>query len=140
MDIVWAGKAVKAAYDYREHIMTIWDRRLAKVPGPRYKIAFVGPGGIGKTALLDHMTGKVQRKGYSLPARSVKQETGKTKVLGQRLAATVAPGQDSGPRSDTYERIFDPKHPVDGVVFVAGYGFETIRSEPQYGSRSRVSA
>lgn len=129
-EIMWIAKLLKEVYDNREHGMGLWDKALAKVLGPSYRIAFVGPGGIGKTVLLDHMTGKALKKGYKPPeAQSRNAETGGVKAKGRRLAFTVAPGQDAGPKFDTYERIFDPAKPVNGVVFVAGFGFETIRSD-----------
>jgi GTPase SAR1 family protein len=129
MSISWTVGALKTAYDNRDHILGIWDKLVVKVLGPQYRIAIVGPGGIGKSVLLDHITGKAFAKNYRLPPRSVKPEPGRAKAGGNRMAMTVVPGQDSGPQIDTYEKVFDPENPVDGVVFVSGFGFETIRSK-----------
>lgn len=129
MTVEWLIPAAKEAYKNREVALNTWEKLVTKLLGPKYRIAFVGPGGIGKTVLLDHMTGSAFKGGYEAPGQSRKAEDGTAKTNGNRLAVVVAPGQKSGPQIEVYNNIFDPENPVDGVVFVAGNGFVTTRDE-----------
>ena len=126
MAIEWMLPTAKGAYDNRKHLLNGWEKFIAKILGSKHRIAFVGPGGIGKTVLLDYITGEANKLGYKLPAKSRKSEKGKAKALGSRLALIVAPGQ-GGPQVDTFNEVFIDK-PVDGIVFVAGEGFVTLRN------------
>ncbi|CAN7332449.1 hypothetical protein LJR090_002517 [Bosea sp. LjRoot90] len=127
MAVEWLLPAAKELYENRQSALNLWEAFLNKVLGPKSKIAIVGPGGIGKSVLLDHLTGKAQEEGYEAPGQSRKAEFGGAKSLGNRLALVVAPGQ-GGPKVDTFNTVFDPEDAVDGVIFVAGAGFVTLRN------------
>ncbi|MGF1463371.1 MAG: GTPase domain-containing protein [Maricaulaceae bacterium] len=121
----WALPALKAAYENREAISAGWRKVLDRLRGPQNRIAFVGPGGVGKTVLLDHLTGRAFAKGYEPPGTSRKAERGAARAAGNRLAITVAPGQ-YGQKIDAFNDAFAPERPVDGVVFVTAHGFTTV--------------
>ncbi|MBU2868948.1 hypothetical protein [Pacificibacter marinus] len=129
MPVEWIIPAARGAYNNRQVALSTWEKLITKILGPKYRIGFVGPGGIGKTVLLDHMTGAAFKDGYEAPGQSRKAEAGKAKANGSRFAVVVAPGQQSGPQIETYNKIFDSEDPIDGVVFVAGNGFVTARDE-----------
>lgn len=124
----WALPASKEMYKNRHQIMSGWERMIATIFGPKTSVAFVGPGGIGKTVLLDHITGSAFKPSYKAPGQSRSQEVGKAKTEGNRLAIVVAPGQ-GGPQVDSFADIFHEKKAVDGVVFVAGSGLVSLRRE-----------
>lgn len=128
MAVEWLLPAAKEAYKHREVAFSTWDSFVEKIFGPKTRIAIVGPQGIGKSVLLDHMTGKALKKDYKAPGKSSKAEPGKIKSTGNRLAITVAPGA-GGPQVDTFNEAFNPENPVDGVVFVAASGLVTLRDE-----------
>ena len=128
MAIEWLLPVAKEAYAHREVASSTWDKVVGKLFGPKTRLAFVGPEGTGKSVLLDHLTGTAMKRGYSRPAKSRKPESGKLKSQGNRLAITVSPGA-GGPKVDTFNEVFGRANPVDGVVFVAGYGLKTLRDE-----------
>lgn len=128
MAIEWLLPVAKDLYEYRNEVFSTWDAFVSKVFGPKSSIAFVGPGGVGKTILLDHIVGNTKKSGYVKPPQSRRSETGKAKASGNRLALLVAPGQ-GGPKMDSFSEIFSEENAVDGVVFVAGNGLINLRSE-----------
>ncbi len=128
MAIDWILPALKEAYKHKDAAFNTWDAMLSALLGPKSKIAFVGHGGIGKSVLLDYVSGKANKKDYKLPARSTTADRGGAKSEGYRLAITVSPGQ-GGPKVDSFNKIFDPQNAVDGIVFVAGSGYVTLRDE-----------
>ncbi|SMX40217.1 hypothetical protein [Octadecabacter ascidiaceicola] len=128
MAIEWVLPVAKEAYKHREKAFTGFDTLMSKVFGTKHRIAFVGPGGIGKSVLLDHLNGKASKPNYKAPAMSKKEEFGGAKSNGNRLGVIVAPGQ-GGPKLDSYENIFGEKTAVDGIVFVAASGLVSLRDE-----------
>ena len=124
----WVLPATKELYKNRHDIMSGWEAFIAKLVGPKSSVAFVGPGGVGKTALFDHITGSAYKSGYKTPGRSRSQEKGKARVGGNQVAIVVAPGQ-GGPQLDSFEDIFGPNKNVDGIVFVASNGLVTLRRD-----------
>lgn len=128
MAVEWLLPAAKEAYKHREVAFSTWDGFVEKVFGPKTRIAVVGPQGIGKTVLLDHLTGKARRKNYKTPGKSSTADRGKIKTGGNRLAIVVAPGA-GGPQVDTFNDVFNPDDPVDGVVFVAASGLVSPRDQ-----------
>lgn len=125
--IKWALPVSRDLYKNRHEVMSGWEKFVARLLGPKSSIAFVGPGGIGKTVLLDHITGAANKVDYKHPGQSRRQEKGKAKADGNRMAIVVAPGQ-GGPRVDSFDEIFDEKKGVDGLVFVAGSGLVSLRN------------
>lgn len=124
----WVLPASKELYKNRHEIMSSWDKIISKIFGAKTSVAFVGPGGIGKTVLLDHITGKAYEPEYKAPGQSRRQESGKAKAEENRLAIIVSPGQ-GGPQIDSFSKIFHEERAVDGVVFVAGNGLVTLRRD-----------
>ncbi|MEO0701875.1 MAG: GTPase [Pseudomonadota bacterium] len=128
MAVEWLLPAAKEAYKHREVGFSTWDGFVENVFGPKTRIAIVGPQGIGKSVLLDHLTGKARKKNYQSPGKSSKAEPGRIKAGDNRLAITVAPGA-GGPQVDTFNEVFNADDPVDGVIFVAASGLVTLREE-----------
>ena len=127
MPIEWILPAIEL-YKERHTLASGWDRVIAAIFGAKARVAIVGPGGVGKSVLLDHVTGDAFKAGYTKPAKSRRAELGKAKADGQRLAMVVVPGQ-GGPELDTMNEVLSPEKPVDGVMFVVGNGFITLRDE-----------
>ncbi|WP_288350580.1 hypothetical protein [uncultured Thalassospira sp.] len=129
MAVEWAIPALREVVKNRHTILSGWERFVASVLGAKCSIAVVGQGGVGKSVLLDHVTGKALKPNYTMPARSRKLERGLIKSKGNRLALNVAPGQ-GGPQVDAFNKVFNTKgKTVDGVIFVAGYGYVNLRNE-----------
>lgn len=124
----WALPASKSMYKNRHEIMSGYEKIIAKIFGRKTSVAFVGPGGIGKTVLLDHITGEAFKPDYKVPGQSRREENGNAKAKGNRLAIVVSPGQ-GGPQIDSFADIFHEKKAVDGIVFVAGNGLVSLRRE-----------
>ena len=128
MSASWLLPGVKTLYNNRQEVFNTWDRMVARVLGPKSRVAFVGPQGIGKTVLLDALVGRTLQDDYHLPHRSNRLEVGKAKSDGNRMGIVVAPGQGR-PEQYAFDEIFNGKKTVDGVVFVAGAGFATLRDK-----------
>ncbi|WP_417825009.1 hypothetical protein [Thalassospira lucentensis] len=129
MTVEWAVPVLKEAVKNRHIVLNGWHRMVAFFLGPQSSIAVVGQGGIGKSVLVDHITGKAFKPNYKLPPKSRKIEKGLTKSQENRLALTVAPGQ-GGPQVDAFNKVFSTKgKTVDGIIFVAGNGLVSLRQE-----------
>ena len=137
MIVEWLPSVVSVMYENRETALSQWDRLITMVLGPKSRIAFVGPGGVGKTVLLDYITGVGKRFDYVPQPRSTRMDEGNVRALNERMGVVTVPGQKERYQDEAFDRIFDPDAPVDGVVFVAGNGFQSLREEAEVLSRQR---
>lgn len=122
---VLIGKAI----EHRSKIEEIWNNVSNWLLGEKRSIAFTGMPGIGKTVLFEHVSGAAYRPGYRYPEPSVAAESGKIPSAKKRLRVTVVPGDQSTPRLEALEDLFNGKHTVDGIVHVVAYGFAEVRDE-----------
>ncbi len=127
MEISWQAP-IEAAIKNRETIKELLEGGLAAIFGKSTSIAFTGMEGVGKTVLLDHLTGKALKIDYQNPDQSQKVEKGKIRLPGQRLKISVVPGQDANPRLVAIDDLFSGKKPVEGVVHTVAFGFASIRN------------
>jgi 50S ribosome-binding GTPase len=121
---------------HKEDIRGLVGGGFSNLLGRRTSIAITGMQGVGKTVLLDHLTGKpyaMKRKtviyNYILPQQSQKHEESKAKSKGKKIILTTVPGQDAEPRHVALDRLFQSKQPVEGVIHVVANGYARVRSE-----------
>jgi hypothetical protein len=119
---------VLTLFKHRQQLRDLLSGGLSFLLGKRTWLAFTGMVGAGKTVLLDHLTGKALKPGYSLPPQSRKMEKGKPEKSERRILVEVVPGQGSPNRSAALDKLFKGKRPVDGVVHVVANGFARIRT------------
>lgn len=122
----WLLPVAKGAYENRKEILSAWERISAWL-AKKKSIAFTGMAGVGKTVLVDHLTGTAYKRGYTLPLRSESLEKGKLSATKKRIGFSVLPGQESTPRFEGLNQLFSDKKAVDGVVHVVANGFIEIR-------------
>jgi hypothetical protein len=90
---------VLTGYKHRQSLRELFASGLAAIIGQRTSIAFTGMEGVGKSVLLDQLTGKAFKPGYQLPFRSQAIEAGKPQSASRRLLVKIVPGQaNSSPR------------------------------------------
>lgn len=79
--------------------------------------------GVGKTVLLDYITGRAFNRQYTLPKTSTQIEEGKA----GKLVLKILPGVEA---RITFETEFlEESSNIDGIVYVAAYGFASTRQE-----------
>ena len=117
-----AGFVVKNHKELREFVSAVWSRMFQK----RTELAITGTEGVGKSVLLDNLTGKAFEPGYAKPWKSQSEEQGIVQSR-QRIRASIVPGQVGTPRYESLDRIFDGKKPMDGVLHVVSTGLPLIR-------------
>ena len=123
----WALPAAKGAWKNRKQVQSVWNTLITRLFGEKRSLAFTGMPGVGKTVLLDHMTGKAFKPGYEPPRQSEAAERGSFAAGGKRLALTVVPGQDSAPRAQALNSLFRGAAQPDGIVHVVAHGFVALR-------------
>lgn len=129
--------AAQAAYEHRDKIGSAWDNFVSMLHGKKLSIAITGPGGVGKTVLLDHLTGDAFKQGYLPPDQSQKVERGALPALKKRIRLITIPGQVSGPRQEAFKDLMTDEDTVDGIIHVVANGFTTTRSDIARGSLQR---
>lgn len=123
----WVIPVIKEAYDHRKEILSTWERISAALFGKKRRVIFTGMPGVGKTVLLDHLSGKAFNQGYQPPLTSTVVEAGKMRTRKERVRISVIPGQEAASRLVALNELFLGKKPVDGVVHVVANGFITLR-------------
>jgi hypothetical protein len=129
--VEWMGPAL-AAYRHRADLKELLTSGLARLLGKGVSLAFTGMQGVGKTVLLDHLTGKAERKDYTKPLQSQALERGivrREESPGRRIRVSVVPGQNAEPRHVALDQLFRGKNPVQGVVHVVSNGYASTRNE-----------
>jgi len=128
--VEWMGPAL-TAYRHRADLKDMLTGGLARLLGKAVSLAFTGMQGVGKTVLLDHLTGKARWRDYKKPPQSQALERGVVKSSGRRIRVSVVPGQNAEPRHVALDQLFHRKKPVQGVVHVVGYGYASTRNEDE---------
>jgi hypothetical protein len=119
-----AGFAVKNHKELGGIVTAVWNR-LTKTPT---ELAITGTEGVGKSVLLDNLTGKAFEQGYTKPRKSQREEQGAVQSK-QRIRASVVPGQLSSPRYESLDELFGGQKQVDGVIHVVSAGLPLIRED-----------
>ncbi len=127
MGIEWLASGL-IVYRHRDDIRHMLATGWKAFFGTRTDLAFTGMQGVGKTVLLDHLTGKAFEDGYALPLQSQAIDRGTVSLKGQRLRVSVVPGQNAQPRQTALDTLFEGKKPVNGVVHAVANGFASVRS------------
>ena len=91
MSIRWltpaASFAIKHRKDFAEVVASVW----ARIFGKQRRLAITGMQGVGKTVLLDALTGKAFQQGYTVPTRSQAKESGVVPGAASRILLTTVP-------------------------------------------------
>lgn len=117
------------AYEHREEIAAGWERVLAALVGEKATIAVTGMPGVGKTVLLDQLTGKGLKDTYRPPGKSLTMEKYKRRGHRLRMFFRTVPGQESPVRIQSLNNLFNAKKPVTGLIHVVANGFSHVRSD-----------
>jgi len=133
--IEWLGASL-LLLKHKDDIRGLVGGGMRKFFGRKTTIAITGMQGVGKTVLLDHLTGKPYKivgkeikYDYTPPLQSQASETGKAKAKKKRIVLTTVPGQDAEPRHIAIDKLFNTREPVDGVIHVVGNGYARVRTE-----------
>lgn len=91
------------------------------------RIAFLGASGVGKSVLLDYLSGKGYKRGYA-PNTELSEdiETEALPNTDRKTTIVVIPGQSSRQRIKSLNEL--RSKPVDGIVYVVSNGFATVRN------------
>jgi hypothetical protein len=127
IDAWTVSKAALSAYRHREDVAKIWERVLTALAGKKSSIAITGMPGVGKTVLLDYLSGRARASGYEPPGTSVAAEKAKLRPKKQRLLLRAVPGQETPERISEMSELFEGDNPVDGVIHVVSFGFTETR-------------
>ena len=125
--VTWVVPALNFLYEHREDFPTTWDNFMSYLNGKKANLVITGAAGVGKTVLLDHLSGVAPKIGYTPPGRSDKTEKQNVASAGIRMGYRVVPGQASRPRLEALDRVFTNKEPVDGVIHVVANGHASVR-------------
>ncbi len=125
----WVLPASRALWRQRQDVVGAVEKLRAFLLGRKIRLACTGMPGVGKTVLLDHITGRASQTGYKPPGVSHAVEKRDLSLEGRRVAFSIVPGQDSPQRHDALDAAFDPKALPDGVIHVVSNGYVTLRSE-----------
>ncbi|GAA3550187.1 hypothetical protein GCM10022197_01270 [Microlunatus spumicola] len=130
MDL-WITPAVgvtSALIKNRADVLKIWDKLVAKVAGPAIDIAVVGQQGVGKTVLVDHLTGDAFSPEYQPPGQSNTVEKDSRRVNRHRYRFAVVPGQPiHRDRISDLDHELTERKRLDGVVYVVSNGYHEKR-------------
>jgi hypothetical protein len=116
------------AYKHRDEIRGIWKRLNNRLRGDRSIVAVTGLSGVGKSVLVDHLTGRAASETYAPPGPSRLLEKGLRRAKGLRLLLRTIPGDPSRIRVEAFDELFNAKEPVAGLVHVVANGYSSIRS------------
>jgi GTPase SAR1 family protein len=128
---------VGALYEQKGPIKELLDKLSAQWRGKKSRLVVTGMAGVGKTTLVDCLSGRVFREDYRLPGRSTKVEQVTKTVLSdtlrdepkKRLVYSVIPGQASLVRQTAREELFNGKTDITGVIHVVSGGLPTLRKQ-----------
>jgi GTPase SAR1 family protein len=115
------------AYKHRKEIGEIWSAIAARL-GKKSRIAVTGMAGVGKTLLVDHLSGSAYDQDYKPPGQSRTVEKTVRTVERRRLALTAIPGDPSAVRLAGFSETFRSGKPVSGVVHVVANGYTAKRA------------
>lgn len=124
----WILPVAKEAYENREEVANTWDKLRKFFDGKETAIAVTGLPGSGKSLLCDYLTGKAYQRDYQKPGKSEKLEKGKVSTKNLTIRLATVPGQDSPPKFQALDELFDQDTPIDGVIHVVANGFTNVRS------------
>src|SRR4051794_32000499 len=99
MNVAWGvQEVIQAAAQNKEQIASLVRRGWEYLLGKRTRLAFTGMQGVGKTVLLEYLSGAAFKPGYQPPLQSQRMESKTFRAGGARVAVGVIPGDASNPR------------------------------------------
>jgi GTPase SAR1 family protein len=127
----WVLPAIEAAIKHPDELLSVWEKINAYLLGKKSLIGITGMPGIGKSVLLEHLTGEAFALGHPLPVQpSPNSEEGKVLSHKKRIRLVTIPGQENRERFNAATRVFEGKKAVAGVLHVVANGYATVRNKP----------
>jgi len=127
MALLPSPEEIETALKTGERVAALWKRISDYFRRKRTYALFSGMEGVGKTVLLDYLTGRAYERGYEPPDTSKRAERGTTTSAKWPVGLVVVPGQFSRPRMEAVEGTLLGKRPPVGVVHVVANGFASVR-------------
>jgi GTPase SAR1 family protein len=125
----WILPAVEQGFKHKDDLASIFDRILAFLLGKKSRIVITGMPGVGKSVLIEYLTGESYKRGYQTPPQpSFMMDKGKIVEHRKRIHIVTVPGQDAGPRWEAMDEIKKPNDPVTGILHVVANGFAVSRA------------
>lgn len=134
---------VKEAYRNRNLIEGIFKRFVFRLFASKKRIIVTGMEGVGKSVLLDFLSGEAYRPNYRPRGRSKDVELGKTlaahrdrtRVERQNMVFSVIPGQQSKARSNAFHDLVNSKDRIEGIIHCVAFGFAEVREQDARAAR-----
>lgn len=126
MSLVPTPDDIEAAVKTGERIAGLWKRVSDYFRRKRTYALFSGMEGVGKTVLLDYLTGQAYQRGYKPPDPSKRDDSGPT-APERPVGLVVVPGPFSRARMEPVEDTLLGNRPPVGVVHVVANGFASVR-------------
>jgi putative protein kinase ArgK-like GTPase of G3E family len=102
----WVIPAIEGAYKHRDEIVPLWEKIDAFLLGKKSRIAITGMPGVGKSVLLEHLTGEAYERNHPMPEQpSPNAETGRILARKKRILLSTIPGQETGARYEAAEKV-----------------------------------
>lgn len=101
-----AGVVIPALWKGRELVSALVRRIVERLLGRRERIAVTGCAGVGKSVLLDSLSGEARSVEYDAPTSpSLRVETGRVSWEALRASVSVVPGQPGPERLQALESL-----------------------------------
>jgi len=120
-EYAWVAPTLEKAFEHREDILGLW-QRLLKAIRPKARISMVGMAGVGKTALLQAVSGEAFPDGTSR-----NREQGRIRDIAEKINVVTVPGQVEQERDRLLDEEFE-KRSV-GIIYFTAFGYATLRSD-----------
>jgi GTPase SAR1 family protein len=117
------------AFKNRKAIAKAWDRAARRVGGRGFRFVVAGEPGVGKSVLMDHLSGDAFAAKYKPPGTSPNIEKDSRRVHRNRYRFEVVPGQAAHrDRISDLSKTLKAKEGPDGVIYVVANGLHELRS------------
>jgi GTPase SAR1 family protein len=121
-DITWILPAAYNLYEHGYVAAGVWRQIRTRLLTRKSRIAVTGLPGVGKTVLVDYLTGRAESRDYTPPGRSTITERSNIDSAKRRIGIAVAPAQKTMGAAPI-ERLLSAKRSIDGIVHVVSDGF-----------------
>lgn len=126
-----AAKTGLAIYQNRNAILDLIQSVIAKLSNKSFRIAVVGTDAVGKTTLVDYLTGRGSNVKYNPPQQSLKLERNRLDIDKKQMLLLTFPGQEQQPRYDAEDAVLlKDDVTVDGIIYVVANGLLDPRHLP----------
>jgi GTPase Era involved in 16S rRNA processing len=133
IEIPWSllFRSSVTAYQKRHLVQHLWKNLLSFVDNGKTNIVVLGRPAVGKSVLTAQLYGEAANYDWDLPDTSSRIET-KAIQLGEWTSLVrVIPGQETKIHHEGINEAFNEHKDLEGVIFVADWGFTGLRSPSQ---------